>query len=281
MPELPEVQTVVTTLRPKVLGRPIVGVVSIRQDIVTPPGLDVAARLCGRSVRSVDRRGKRIVFTLDDDNRFYIHLGMTGQLSVAAPSSPPPAHTHLELDLGGERLRFRDPRRFGGFWWLGGESPDLGMGPEPLGLRPAELLRRLSRTTRAIKNALLDQRVVAGLGNIYVDEALHAAGIHPLTPADRLTAQEVGRLSRAIKSTLRRAIRHRGSTLRDYLDADGEAGGFQRLHRVYDREARPCARCGTRITRIVLGGRSTHFCPGCQPPCKPSRRRVSRPTPRA
>src|SRR5947207_8815858 len=180
MPELPEVQTVVTTLRPKVVGRSILGVVSVRQDIVTPPDLDVARMLRGRTLRSVERRGKRIVFTLDDDNRFYIHLGMTGQLSVVAADVPPPMHTHLELDLGAQRLRFRDPRRFGGLWWLGDAAPDDGMGPEPLGLRPAELMRRLSGTTRAVKNALMDQRVVAGLGTIYVDEALYAAGIHPL-----------------------------------------------------------------------------------------------------
>jgi len=276
MPELPEVQTVVTTLRPRVLGRTIGRVVSLRQDIVTPAGVDLAARLAGRTVRSVERRGKRIVFTLDDANRFYIHLGMTGQVTVVNPQTPPPPHTHLELDLGTERLRFRDPRRFGGVWWLGQQSADAGMGPEPLDLRPAELHRRLAKTTRAVKNALLDQRLVAGLGNIYVDEALHAAHIHPLTPADQLSADAVGRLSRAIKATLRRAIRHRGSTLRDYLDADGAAGGFQRLHRVYDRAGHPCHRCNTPIERFVLGGRSTHFCPNCQPADRRPRRRVSR-----
>jgi formamidopyrimidine-DNA glycosylase len=276
MPELPEVQTVVTTLRPKMVGRAIVGVVSVRPDIVTPAGLDLSARLSGRAVRSVERRGKRIVFTLDDDNRFYIHLGMTGQVSVVAPDAPMLNHTHLELDLGSERLRFRDPRRFGGFWWLGSDADDDRMGPEPLGMRPAELLRRLGRTTRAVKNALLDQRVVAGLGNIYIDEALHAARIHPLTPANRLRAEEVSRLSRAIKATLRRAIRHRGSTLRDYLDADGAAGGFQRLHRVYDHAGDPCHRCKTSIKRIVLGGRSTHFCPRCQRPRKAAPKRSAR-----
>ena len=274
MPELPEVQTVVTTLRPKVVGRPIVAVVSVRQDIITPAALDLASLLEGRIVRSVERRGKRIVFTLDDDNRFYIHLGMTGRISVERPDAPIAAHTHLELDLGTERLRFRDPRRFGGLWWVGTELADDGMGPEPLGLRPSELLRRLLRTTRAVKSALLDQRVVAGLGNIYVDEALHAAGIHPQTPADRLGTADVGRLSRAIKATLRRAINHRGSTLRDYVDADGAAGGFQKLHRVYDRKGKPCTRCRTPIERIVLGGRSTHFCRRCQP--APSRRRRRR-----
>jgi formamidopyrimidine-DNA glycosylase len=281
MPELPEVQTVVTTLRPKVLGRTIGRVVSLRRDIVTPAGIDLAARLAGRTVRSVERRGKRIVFTLDDANRFYIHLGMTGQVTVVKPEAPPLPHTHLELDLGAERLRFRDPRRFGGVWWLGADLPDAGIGPEPLDLRPAELHRRLAKTTRAVKNALLDQRLVAGLGNIYVDEALHAAAIHPLAPADRLSAEDVGRLSRAIKATLRRAIRHRGSTLRDYLDADGAAGGFQRLHRVYDRAGHPCHRCRTPIERFVLGGRSTHFCPRCQPAGGKTRRRVSARRPRA
>jgi formamidopyrimidine-DNA glycosylase len=265
MPELPEVETVVTTLRPKVVGKPILAVVSVRQDILTPAELDLSRCLCGRTIRGVERRGKRIVCTLDDGNRFYIHLGMTGQVSVVAPDTPLPPHTHLELDLGVTRMRFRDPRRFGGLWWLGQDAPDEKMGPEPLELRPKELLSRLGRTTRAVKNALLDQRVVAGLGNIYVDEALHGAGIHPLTPANRLSMKQVGRLSRAIKSTLRRAIRHRGSTLRDYLDADGAAGGFQRLHRVYDREGEPCPRCRAAIKRIMLGGRSTHFCPGCQP----------------
>jgi formamidopyrimidine-DNA glycosylase len=275
MPELPEVQTVVTSLRPKLLGRIIHRIVSLRQDIVTPPTVDLAARLAGRAVQSIERRGKRIVFTLDDDNRFYIHLGMTGHVSVVPPDAPLPPHTHLELDLGSERLRFRDPRRFGGVWWLGTGSADEGMGPEPLDLRPGDLHRRLRRTTRAVKNALLDQRVVAGLGNIYIDEALHAAGIHPVTPADRLEAEEVGRLGRAIKTILRRAIRHRGSTLRDYFDADGAAGGFQRLHRVYDRAGRPCHRCHTPILRIVLGGRSTHFCPKCQPKPRPRRKAAS------
>jgi formamidopyrimidine-DNA glycosylase len=127
-----------------------------------------------------------------------------------------------------------------------------------------------------VKNALLDQRLVAGLGNIYVDEALHAANIHPLTPADRLSAADVGRLSRAIKATLRRAIRHRGSTLRDYRDADGAAGAFQQLHRVYDHAGDPCHRCRTPIERFVLGGRSTHFCPRCQPADKQPKRPVSR-----
>jgi formamidopyrimidine-DNA glycosylase len=265
MPELPEVQTVVTTLKPRVVGKTIARVVSLRADIVTPSDVVLPELLHGRRIVSVERRGKRIVFALDDGNRFYVHLGMTGQLTVTSADAHLLPHTHLELDLGGTRLRFRDPRRFGGVWWLGRESTgDAGMGPEPLKLRPAQLFRRLHKTTRAVKNALMDQTVVAGLGNIYVDESLFAAGIHPLTPGNELTVEQVGRLNRAIKATLRRAIRHRGSTLRDYVDAEGESGAFQKLHRVYDRAGKPCRRCRTPIERIVLGGRSTHFCPKCQ-----------------
>ena len=266
MPELPEVQTVVTTLAPKVVGRTIRAVTRLRPDVVTPPDADLHRLLVARTVESVSRRGKRIVFTLDDGSRFYVHLGMTGQLTATKAELPAPAHTHMELDLGdGRCVRFRDPRRFGGVWWLGRDAlPDAGMGPEPLKLRPAQLFRRLHKTTRAVKNALLDQRLVAGLGNIYVDEALFAAGIHPLTPGESLTVDQVARLNRAIKSTLRRALRHRGSTLRDYMDADGASGSFQQLHRVYDRAGQPCRRCRTPVDRIVLGGRSTHFCPKCQ-----------------
>jgi formamidopyrimidine-DNA glycosylase len=138
------------------------------------------------------------------------------------------------------------------------------MGPEPLSMRASQLADRLSRTSRAIKNALMDQHVVAGLGNIYVDESLFAAGIHPLTPANTLTTEQLALLTKSIKKVLRNAIRHRGSTLRDYVDAEGGKGAFQLLHSVYDRAKKPCRRCKTPIERIVLGGRSTHFCPNCQ-----------------
>jgi formamidopyrimidine-DNA glycosylase len=285
MPELPEVQTVVTTLRPKLLGRTIRAVRLARADILQPAGADLPALLVGRAVSSIERRGKRIIFRLDDDARFYVHLGMTGQLTVAPPDAPLLTHTHLTIDFDApagagfragasesRQIRFRDPRRFGGVWWLGHDAaPDAGMGPEPLSLRPAQLARQLARTTRAVKNALLDQSVVAGLGNIYVDESLFTARIHPLAPADRLSPEQVARLNRAIKATLRKAIRHRGSTLRDYMDADGASGGFQSLHRVYDRAGEPCRSCRTPVERIVLGGRSTHFCPRCQPAVTPSR----------
>ncbi|MGH7214049.1 MAG: bifunctional DNA-formamidopyrimidine glycosylase/DNA-(apurinic or apyrimidinic site) lyase [Tepidisphaeraceae bacterium] len=267
MPELPEVQTVVMTLQPRITGRIVERVDLARRDILRPCELDLAAHVVGRAITSVERRGKRIVFTLSDDARFYVHLGMSGRLTVEPTDAPARPHTHLRLDLSGGagEIRFVDPRRFGGVWWLGRDhAPDDALGPEPLRLRAGHLSKRLARTGRAIKNVLLDQTVVAGLGNIYVDESLFAAGIHPLRRADGLDPEEVRRLNRSIKTVLRRAIRHRGSTLRDYRDADGNAGGFQLLHRVYGRAGEPCRACESPIERIVLGGRSTHFCPRCQ-----------------
>jgi formamidopyrimidine-DNA glycosylase len=286
MPELPEVETVVVTLRPRLVGRTISRVTVARQDILQPPEVDFPALVSGREIRSIDRRGKRIIFTLDDGNRFFVHLGMTGRLVMSMAQEPIEKHTHVIWDFKSQisilksgisnlksqisdhkfeaQLRFRDPRRFGGIWWLGTADCDAGMGPEPLTTRTQQLAQRLAQTTRAIKSALLDQQVLAGLGNIYVDESLFAARIHPLTPANQLGAELVAALNRAIKAILRRAIRHRGSTFRDYRDAEGNAGGFQLLHRVYDREGKPCRVCKTPIERIVLGGRSTHFCPHCQ-----------------
>lgn len=267
MPELPEVQTVVQTLAPGVIGRKITRVRHARADMITPAGFDLAKAITHRTIIRLIRRGKRIVFHLDNGNVFFIHLGMTGRLAIVPSAAPVEIHTHLILDLGArQQLRFRDPRRFGEIRWLGAALGDEKMGPEPLAMRTAQLARRLEKTTRAIKNALMDQSVIAGLGNIYVDESLFAAGIHPLTPAHTLTPAQVALLALSIKRTLRRAIRYRGSTLRDYVDANGVKGAFQLRHKVYDRAGKPCRTCNTPIARIVLGGRSTHFCPRCQPP---------------
>jgi formamidopyrimidine-DNA glycosylase len=277
MPELPEVQTVVDSLRPRLVGRRVVAARLKRTDVVRPEGFDLAGALRGRTARTVDRRGKRIIIALDDGNRLYIHLGMSGRLTLNEPEAAMARHTHLVVELctrDGEealQLRFVDPRRFGGIWWVGRDDPGSDIGPEPLGLSAKGLGHRLSHTRRAIKSALLDQAVVAGLGNIYVDESLFAAGVHPLRAACELTAEEIGRLSRAIKMTLRRAIRHRGSTLRDYVDGAGEAGGYQAMHKVYGREGEACVVCGSAIRRLVLGGRSTHFCWRCQRVSGPGR----------
>ncbi len=266
MPELPEVQTVVDTLRPAILGKTITKTLLVRSDVLQPLGFDLPANLIGRRFLEVSRRGKKIVFRLDNQNRFYIHLGMTGRLTLQSPTKDFPKHTHLTIDLGTQQIAFHDPRRFGGIWWLGTDiSPDENLGPEPLTIRPAELARRLAKTSRAIKSALLDQSVIAGLGNIYVDESLFRSGIHPLVPADKLSLKQISLLNRAIKTTLRAALRHRGSSLRDYFDANGDPGGFKKMHAVYDRAGEKCRKCRTPIERIVLGGRSTHFCPRCQP----------------
>lgn len=265
MPELPEVQSVVDTLRGEVVGRRFVKVELGPHDVTTPDGFDLVAALKHRRVEQLVRRAKRIVFTLDDGHRFFIHLGMTGQLTIEPASAAVKKHTHLTVTLDDRRqLRFVDPRRFGEIRWLGRAPDETTIGPEPLVMRQATLARQLASTKRAVKIALLDQRVIAGIGNIYADEALHAAGIHPLVPANELDAEQVGRLTKAIKSVLRRAIRAGGSTLRDYVNGRGESGAFQHRHKVYDHEGDPCRGCKRPIERIVLGGRSTHFCPNCQ-----------------
>jgi len=275
MPELPEVETVVRTLIPRLRGRTFATLRHLRPDMLRPANTDFASLLPGRRVERITRRGKRILIHLDSGDTLAIHLGMTGQLTVEPSTVPIKPHTHLILELADTNahsiepsiatLRFRDPRRFGSLTWISADSAsDDTLGPEPLSLRSQQLARLLSHTRRAIKTALLDQSLLAGLGNIYADEALFHAQIHPTTPANRLTLQQVQRLNRAIKLILRRAIRHRGSSLRDYIDVNGSSGRYQNLHAVYARTGQPCRRCGSTIVRIVLGGRSTHFCSNCQ-----------------
>ncbi|MGA3068129.1 MAG: bifunctional DNA-formamidopyrimidine glycosylase/DNA-(apurinic or apyrimidinic site) lyase [Tepidisphaeraceae bacterium] len=265
MPELPEVETVVRTLSPRLTGRRIDRVHLLRPDILQPRTTDLPPLLLEKTILSISRRGKKIVFQLDTGNRFVIHLGMTGRLTLQAPHAVRQPHTHFMLDFPQTQLRFTDPRRFGGIFWLGQtQSPDDNLGPEPLNLRPKQLAALLSRTRRPIKSALMDQSLIAGLGNIYADEALFHAKIHPKNLSHRLTPRQIAALCRGIKLVLRRAIRHRGSTLRDYRDAGGQPGNFQNLHRVYDRAGQPCLLCRAPITRIVLAGRSAHFCPNCQ-----------------
>jgi formamidopyrimidine-DNA glycosylase len=270
MPELPEVQTIVTTIAPSLLGRRFDAILHLRGDIVQPAGFDLAAALTGRRIVDLSRRGKKIILTLDDHNRLFIHLGMTGRLDIVAHERAVEPHTHLIATIGPMQLRFRDPRRFGGIFWLGTTTPpDENLGPEPLALRvhqlAAHLAEHLAPTRRTVKSAILDQSLLAGLGNIYVDESLYEAQIHPATIASTLTKPQIAALAKAIQKTLRKAITHRGSTLRDYRDPNGQPGRFQSLHRVYDRKGKPCPRCKTPIRRIVLSGRGTHFCPKCQP----------------
>lgn len=269
MPELPEVQMVVNSLEPVVTGARIVSAKLIRSDILTPAGCDFIAGISNQTIVRVFRRAKRIMFQLGDGNHFYIHLGMSGRIRIEAADTPLVKHTHLTIDVlsaskAPSQIRFIDPRRFGGVWWLGDKPEDPTLGPEPLDIRSDDLATQLSGTKRHIKSTLLDQSVVAGLGNIYVDEALHEAGIHPQTRTHKLKTPQIDELCTAVKKVLNRAIQHRGSTLRDYVDANGTPGDFQKVHRVYDRKDEPCMKCRTPIKRIVIGGRSTHFCPKCQ-----------------
>lgn len=268
MPELPEVQTVVNTLIPHALGARIIRTEIIRPQFIHAPGKKLETLLTGRRIDQIARRGKRILITLDPQARLLIHLGMTGRILILQPGESRRPHTHLVLHLQKRsrlvEVQCVDPRRFGEVRWLGDARGDEGLGIEALDLRPAHLRALLAQSRRPIKNLLLDQSRIAGLGNIYADESLFAARIHPLTPACRIPLEAADRLCRAIRHTLLKALRHHGSTLRDYVDATGTAGRYQKLHKVYGRENEPCRRCRNAIQRIVLAGRSSWYCPRCQ-----------------
>lgn len=270
MPELPEAETVARELDRHVRGRRLGDVWVGREDIIHGDGAALGSVLPGRTVSSVHRRGKRVVLELRPTGSLVFHMGMSGRVIVCPARREVEPHTHMRLGIGGtaRELRFVDPRRFGGVWLLCGtegpvDRPLRELGPEPLTLTPAGFRAVLQRR-RQIKALLMDQYAIAGLGNIYCDESLHAARIHPLTRADRLDGEAAGRLLRVIKSTLRRAIRFNGTTFLSYRRANGEAGSFQKRLRVYQREGQPCRRCGTAIQRRLIAGRSTFFCPACQ-----------------
>lgn len=267
MPELPEAETIVRELATALRGCQFDRVVVNRSDVVRGTNAPLHQLLSGRQVKGVARRGKRVLINLEPTGTLLFRLGMTGRLLCAAIDDPIEKHTHLRILLaGGSReLRFCDPRRFGGVWVHDGPyGASDGLGPDPLEIRLPEFRRVLNRR-RQIKALLMDQGMIAGLGNIYCDESLHAAGVHPLRRADTFGREESLRLLQCIKRTLRVAIRFNGSTFMDYRRTDGSAGTFQDQHRVYQREGRPCRKCRATIVRIVAAGRSTFFCPKCQP----------------
>jgi formamidopyrimidine-DNA glycosylase len=273
VPELPEVETVVRDLRPHLVGRRIISIESSRKALRKPWKKQWNATLLRQTVRAVERRGKWIICHLDDEQRLVFHLGMSGQLKIVDAEAERESHTHLifELDGGGRQLRFRDYRRFGSAT-LYATSADLErfflcakLGPEPFTVDPDYWRRQLARTARSLKAVLLDQRVVAGVGNIYADETLFQAQLHPKTDARRLDVREAARLRRAMVKVLTRAINRRGSSIRNYVGGEGLQGNYQREFRVYGRTGEPCPRCRTAIECVRLAGRSTHFCPQCQP----------------
>jgi formamidopyrimidine-DNA glycosylase len=280
MPELPEVETIARGLRPHVEGAVIERVRVERRDYVRCPGRSAGAHLAGRRVEAVRRHGKRLALVLRPSGSVVVHLGMSGRIELGPMEAPLAKHTHFRLSFRDREIEMRvlDPRRFGGVCVAPARDVTADdLGPDALALRLPAFRRILSRP-RQIKALLLDQRAIAGLGNIYTDEALFAAGIHPLARADRLRADEARLLLAAIRRVLGAAIRHRGSTIRDYRDADGRGGGFQARHKVYGRAGEPCPRCAGRIVRIVAAGRSTHLCPRCQPRSTSRRSRRSPPS---
>ncbi len=269
MPELPEVETFVRALRAPLVGRTITAVsVAWPRHVVVPPADELRRRIAGRRVEAIDRRGKYLVFTLSDDETLIIHLKMTGHLSVVEAQTPtdPYAHTVFALDDGRE-LRFRDPRKFGRVYLVRDPADVLGpLGPEPLtdGFSVAELTARLAGRKRVLKPLLLDQTFIAGIGNIYADEALFYAGIRPTRRSDTLTPGDITALHAAIRRVLAMGIEREGASISTYVKADGEKGDMQNAVAVFRRTGQSCYTCGRPIERIVLGGRSTHYCPYCQ-----------------
>ena len=269
MPELPEVETVVRELRRRLPGAIITRAVLTAHDLYRRESCDVSC-LQGARIAGVERRGKAILVKCEGERGgidLAVHLGMTGSLTwtQGAPEIAVP-HLHACWQLsGGAELRLVDPRRFG-YVFVG--APDavrasLAMGPDALAITPEQLVRALHGRRAAVKSLLLDQHVVSGLGNIYVDESLFLARVHPLLPGDRAAAHAREILS-AARRVLSRAIAARGTTFRDFRRTDGSAGEFQMKLRVYGREGEPCTRCRTRIQRIEVGQRGTHLCPRCQ-----------------
>jgi formamidopyrimidine-DNA glycosylase len=274
MPELPEVETIRRELAPALEGRTIQAIRVRHADILLGPRRRPAfrARVEGRRVVAVDRRGKWLLFRLDD-GVLVTQLRMTGRFCVGAGPTPPVTdfrHVAAEFDLDdGRTLFYDDVRRLGGFLWLtpaGWEREESRFGPEPLsaGFRAVALGKALARGSAPVKNALLDQSRVAGIGNIYASEVLHGAAIDPRRPGSSLTGPEVRSLHRSVRRVLRQSLESAGTTLRDYRAVNGRSGRFQSRLRVYGRAGQPCRRCGTEVERIVQAGRSTFFCPGCQ-----------------
>jgi formamidopyrimidine-DNA glycosylase len=261
MPELPEVETVVRTLRPAIVGRRILNAELTGLRVIVGSAPKISAALAGRKIVAVERHGKFIAIRLDR-GYLVIHLGMTGRLLIDGALSK---WTHAIFTLDKGALLYEDPRQFGRIEY-GEELPArvAALGPEPLEVTLEEFARRLKLRKSPVKAVLLNQSVVRGVGNIYADEALFRAGVHPKRLAFSLGADCVERIYHAMREVLIEAIESRGSSVSSYVDAEGNRGSFQAAHRVYQRTGEPCVNCGTPIQRIIVGQRSTHYCSKCQ-----------------
>ena len=271
MPELPEVETVVRSLAPRLEGRTVAACRVTWAKTTRGTAAGLWRRLRGRKILRLRRRGKLILMECEAGITLVIHLKMTGQLLLGPERGRRDKHTHFVLRFEDriDELRFRDVRKFGFFKCVRTEDLPLlretrELGPEPLAIDFTSFARIFKNRKGRLKSLLLNQKAIAGIGNIYADELLHRARLHPLTVAGSLGEEKIKILWRSMRRLLREAIRHKGSSVRDFRDADGEEGEFQDRHRVYGRESLPCLNCGGEIRRIKIGGRSSYFCPRCQ-----------------
>ena len=277
MPELPEVETIVRGLRSVLPGQTIVSVRLGKTDFIEDPH-GLAELLPGRRIEEVERLGKFIRLKLSGSGvaktpgrqmNLVVHLGMTGWLGVRRPEHPVAPHTHAFFELeDGRELRYTDIRRFGQILLVPADRIDAfrnRLGKEPLEISAGDFKRLLAGRRARIKALLLDQIVFRGIGNIYADESLWQARIHPARLAARLSDWELAQLRKAIRRVLQNAIEDRGSSISNFVDAEGKPGEYQRRHRAYGREGKPCFRCGSKIRRAIVAGRSSFFCPRCQP----------------
>jgi len=271
VPELPEVETIVKGLRPKLTGLVIQEVQVLLPSLLRKDRAFCLQKIQGKRINAVRRRGKMILVECQDRLYLIFHLKMTGRLLWTSRQTPLDKHTHLVVSFRGRthELRFQDMRKFGYLRCLEASDPlecrELrSLGPEPLDLDLESFVHLFQGRKGRLKSLLLNQTFLAGIGNIYADEMLFEAGLHPLTPAVSLTGKQKEKLWTAMRHVLRRAIAAGGSSIRDFQDADGAEGLFQQEHRVYGRASLPCFRCGAMIRRLKIGGRTSSFCPRCQ-----------------
>lgn len=273
MPELPEVETIILSLYPNVIGRKIESVEVLLPKVIKKPELSVFIKhVAGRSITGLKRRGKLLLFELDKYYVMVVHLRMTGRLIYTPPDVPREKHTHIIFYLdNGMELRYQDVRQFGTICMVPLEHLDTvpslrSLGPDALDstFTRDHFKKRIKGRRGQIKKILLDQTFVTGIGNIYADEILWQACIHPERPVDTLSARELGKLYVVMREILSRAVKYRGTTLKDYVDGNGHPGEYQNFLAVHGRENQLCPRCSSLIVRIKSAGRGTYFCPVCQ-----------------
>lgn len=273
MPELPEVETVKRSLTEKLIGKKIVELdIHYSGNIRVPEPELLREMLRGKAFQAISRRGKYLIFSLSEDLALVVHLRMTGQLLYVEPTVPVDKHTHLVFALSdGCELRYVDLRKFGTFDLVPQKDLKTHKGLKVLGIEPLSseftlewLTEKILNKNRSIKNVLLDQTIIAGIGNIYADEILYEAKIHPERIAGQLGPEEIARLQQAVVKMLNLGITHRGTSIRNYVDGDGRQGGFQELLRVYGRKGEPCEICGELIAKTKVQGRGTYYCSVCQ-----------------